>query len=121
LGLSFGKITTLLQQLYGLTVTRSGLVHAVHRAARQAAPTYDALCARVRGSPMVTPDETGWKVAGLLQWLWAFATRDTTIYRIQPSRGFDEAATVLGSDFNGVLVRYGCAPYRQSADAAHHT
>jgi len=36
LGLSFGKITTLLQQLYGLRVTRSGLVHAVHRAARQA-------------------------------------------------------------------------------------
>jgi hypothetical protein len=32
LGLSFGKM----QQRYGLTVTRSGLVHAVHRAARQA-------------------------------------------------------------------------------------
>jgi hypothetical protein len=43
LGLSFGKIVTLLQQRYGLTVTRSGLVHAVHRAARQARPTYDAL------------------------------------------------------------------------------
>ena len=64
LGLSFGKIVTLLQQLYGLTVTRSGLVQAVHRAARQARPTYEALCARVRGSPMVSPDETGWKVAG---------------------------------------------------------
>ena len=64
LGLSFGKIATLLQQLYGLTVTRSGLVHAVHRAARRARPTYDALCARVRGSPMVSPDETGWKVGG---------------------------------------------------------
>ena len=121
LGLSFGKITTLLQQLYGLTVTRSGLVHAVHRAARQAAPTYDALCARVRGSPMVTPDETGWKVAGRLQWLWAFATPDTTVYRIQPGRGFEEAAAVLGADFAGVLVRDGWAPYRQFTAAAHQT
>jgi transposase len=121
LGLSFGKIVTLLQQLYGLTVTRSGLVHTVHRAARQARPTYEALCTRVRGSPMVSPDETGWKVAGLLQWLWAFATRDTTIYRIQPGRGFDEAAAVLGSDFGGVLVRDGWAPYRQFAEAAHQT
>jgi hypothetical protein len=56
---------------------------------------------------MVTPDETGWRVAGRLQWLWAFATRDTTIYRIQPGRGVNEAAAVLGSDFDGVLVRDG--------------
>jgi transposase len=121
LGLSFGKITTLLQQLYGLTVTRSGLVHAVKRAARQAAPTYDALCARVRGSPMVSPDETGWKVEGRLQWLWVFATPDTTVYRIQPGRGFEEAAAVLGADFAGVLVRDGWAPYRQFTAAAHQT
>jgi transposase len=121
LGLSFGKIATLLQQLYGLTVTRSALVHTVHRTARQARPTYDALCAQVRGSPMVSPDETGWKVAGLLQWLWVFATPDTTVYRIQPGRGFAEAAAVLGADFAGVLVRDGWAPYRQFTAAAHQT
>jgi transposase len=121
LGLSFAKIATLLRQLYGLTVTRSALVHAVHRTARQARPTYDALCAHVRGSPMVSPDETGWKVAGLLQWLWVFTTPDTTVYRIQPGRGFAEAAAVLGADFAGVLVRDGWAPYRQFTDAAHQT
>lgn len=121
LGLSFGKVATLLQQQYDLTVTRSGLVHAVHRAARQARPTYDALCATVRGSPMVTPDETGWKVGGQLQWLWVFATPTTTVYRIQPGRGFAEAAAVLGADFAGVLVRDGWAPYRQFTQAAHQT
>jgi len=41
LGLSFSKIVTLLQQQYSLTVTRTGLVHAVHRAARHARPTYE--------------------------------------------------------------------------------
>jgi transposase len=121
LGLSFCKIVTLLNQLDGLTVTRSGLVHAVHRTARQAQPTYEALCAQVRGSPMVSPDETGWKVAGVLQWLWAFATPTTTVYRIQAGRGFDEAAAVLGADFAGVLVRDGWAPYRQFTAAAHQT
>jgi transposase len=121
LGLSFGKIATLLHQLYGLTVTRGAFVHAVHRAARQARPTYAALCARVRASPMVSPDETGWKVAGRLQWLWVFATPDTTVYCIQPGRGFEEAAAVLGADFDGVLVRDGWAPYRQFTAAAHQT
>jgi transposase len=121
LGLSFGKIVTLLQQLYGLPVTRSGLVHAVHRAARQTRPTYEALCAQVRGSPMVSPDETGWKVTGHLQWLWGFATPDTTVYRIQSGRGFNEAAAVLGPHFDGVLVRDGWAPYQQFVEAAHQT
>jgi transposase len=121
LGVSFAKIATLLQQLYGLTVTRSGLVHAVHRAARQARPTYDDLCAQVRGSPVVSPDETGWKVGGRLHWLWGFATATTTVYRIQPGRGFQEAAAVLGADYAGVVVRDGWAPYRQFTAAAHQT
>src|SRR5712692_9469513 len=38
LGLSFGKIATLLCQQYDLTVAPSGVVHAVHRTARQARP-----------------------------------------------------------------------------------
>lgn len=121
LGLSFGKVATLLQQLYGVHVTRGGLVQAVHRAARQARPTYEHLCAQVRGSPEVSPDETGWKVAGLLAWLWAYATARTTVYRIQPGRGFEEAAAVLGRDFAGVLVRDGWAPYRRFRAAAHQT
>lgn len=121
LGLSFGKIARLLRDRFGLTVTRGGLVHAVHRAARQAQPTYDALCTRVRGSPVVTPDETGWKVGGHLQWLWAFVTPDTTVYAIQNGRGFAQAATVLGADFAGVLQRDGWAPYRQFVRASHQT
>lgn len=121
LGLSFGKIATLLRQQYGLTVSRGGLVHAVHRAARQARPTYTALRAHIRGSPVVTPDETGWKVAGHLHWLWATTTPTTTVYAIQPGRGYAEAATLLGEDFAGVLVRDGWAPYRRFTKAIHQT
>ena len=121
LGLSFGKIATLFQQQYGLMITRSGLVHAVHRAARQARPTYTALCQRIRGSPVVTPDETGWKVAGRLHWLWAVATPDTTVYRIQAGRGYPEAARLLGRRFGGVIVRDGWAPYRRFDRALHQT
>jgi transposase len=72
-GLPYGKIVALLRDRFGLTVTRGGLVHAVHRAARQAQPTYAALCATVRGSPVVTADETSWRVDADLQWLWALS------------------------------------------------
>jgi transposase len=121
LGLSFGKIVQLLRDRFGLTVTRGGLVHAVHRAARQTQPTYEALCATVRGSPVVTPDETSWKVGGHPYWLWAFATADTTTYAIEDGRGFAQAARMLGADYAGVLQRDGWAPYRQFVHAAHQT
>jgi transposase len=121
LGLSHGKIATLLHDWFRLTVRPSAVTHALHRAARQAAPTYAALRDQIRGSPVVSPDETSWKIGGQLQWLWAFATPTTVVYAIQPGRGFPQAAAVLGADFGGVLVRDGWAPYRQFDQALHQT
>jgi transposase len=121
LGLSHGKSAALLRDWFGLHVRPSGVTHALHRAARQAAPTYAALREHVRGSPVVSPDETSWKVAGELWWLWAFATATTVVYAIQAGRGFDEAAAILGADFGGVLVRDGWAPYRRFEAAGHQT
>jgi transposase len=113
-GVSLDKIATLLRERFGLSVTAGGLVHVRHRAARVAAPTSAALCDQVRGSPVVSPDETGWRVGAVLHWLWAFATPDTTVYAIRPGRSFDDAAAILGADFDGVLVRDGWAPYRRA-------
>ena len=62
---------------------------------------------------LVTPDETGWRIGGERYWLWVFTTPETTVYAICPGRGFDDAATVLGTDYAGVLVRDGWAPYRR--------
>ena len=120
-GLPYGKIMALLRDRFGLRVTRGGLVHAMHRAARQAQPTYAALGATVRGSPVVTADETSWRVAADLQWLWAFVTPETTVYAIQPGRGRAQAAHIIGVDYPGVLQRDGWQSYRQFTHAAHQT
>jgi transposase len=121
LGLPYGKIAQLLRDRFRLTVTGGGLVQAVHRAARQAQPTYAALCTTVRGSPVVTADETSWRVAADLQWLWAFVTPETTVYAIQPGRGLAQAAHIIGVDYPGVLQRDGWQSYRQFTHAAHQT
>jgi transposase len=120
-GVSFGKIATLLRTRFGLQVTASAIVRALHRVAAKGQPTYDALCETVRTSAVVVPDETGWKVRGVLHWLWVFATALTTVYRICPGRGFDEAASVLGADFAGRLSRDGWAPYRRFIHALHQS
>lgn len=120
-GLPLAHVVTLLRDRFGIRVTRGALVHICARTATRATPTYDALCAQVRGSPVVSPDETGWNVAGTLHWLWAFATADTTVYTIRPGRGYVDAATILGEDFAGVLARDGWAPYRRFVHADHQT
>ena len=120
-GVSFGKIATLFRERFGLRVTPSAIVRALHRVAAKGQPTYEALCDTVRTSAVVVPDETGWKVAAVLHWLWVFATATTTVYAIRRGRGFADAAAVLGADFAGGLSRDGWAPYRQFTDALHQT
>ena len=100
MGVPLAKVAHLLRTTFGLQVTPGGLAHVLHRAARAAAPAYTELCEQVRK--------------------WAFVTPDTTVYAICPGRGFDDAATVLGTDYVGVLVRDGWAPYR-CYDGLHQT
>ena len=121
LGLSHEKARAVLEQLGGLGVSRSGLCRAIARAGRKAEPTYQQLVQIVRRTPVVSPDETGWKVAGRLWWAWVFATSEVTVYAIQPGRGFEQAAAVLGEGFDGFLVRDGWSVYRQFAQAVHQT
>lgn len=120
-GFSYGKIAALLRDRFGLTVTRGGVVQAIHRTARQAEPAYEALCARVRGSPVVTVDETSWRVDAVLHWLWVWVTRDTTVYAILPGRGLAQAASIIGRDYAGVLQRDGWHSYRYFTAATHQT
>src|SRR6266508_5611494 len=120
LGLSASKVARLLGQL-GVAVTAGGVTRAVARAARRATPTYTALVAGVAASPVVAPDETGWRVGGRRAWLWAFAGQGITVYRVAAHRGFDDAAAVLGAGYAGVLERDGWAPYRKFTHAVHQS
>jgi transposase len=120
LGLPAGKVARLLDQ-FGLDLTPGGVTQAVARAARRASPTYQALLKGVRASPVIAPDETGWRVGGRRAWLWAFAGQGVVVYRVAPGRGYDDAVAVLGHDYAGVLERDGWAPYRRFTKAAHQT
>ena len=120
-GASMAKTAAVVQQVGGIAVTAGGISQVLDRVGRRATPTYEALLEAIRHSPVVAPDETGWKVGGQLQWLWAFVGDKVTVYRIQAGRGFGEAASVLGKSFAGVLERDGWAPYRQFTQATHQT
>jgi transposase len=117
LGPSHGKVARLLRDHSNRAVTASTVTRTWRCAAQHAQPTYAALCEVIRGSPVVAPDETSWKVNGQLEWLRALATP----YQIQPGRGFPQAAAVLGANYDGVLVSDGWSPYRQFTAAGHQS
>ena len=121
MGVPLAKVVGLLRTRLGVQVTAGGLVRLLQRTARDATPVYRELCRQVRDAPVVTPDETGWRVDAIPHWLWAFVTPETTVYAICPGRGFDDAATVLGTDYAGVLVRDGWQVYRCYKHSLHQS
>jgi transposase len=120
-GLSHGKVKTFFKTLFGIDLSRGGSCQTVLRAGRKAQGNHDAIAAAVRTAPRVVPDETGWRVGGRLAWLHAFATPDAVAYLIDPRRGFDAAALVLGEDFAGTLTHDGWAPYLRFWRAGHQS
>jgi len=120
-GMTFGKVQALFRDMFDVSVTRAGIYVATTRIARDIEPTYETLQVWLRKAPIVSPDETGWRVAGHRQWLWTFATPELTVYAIQAGRGYEEAAAVLGEDYAGKLVRDGWAPYRSFLHVVHQT
>jgi transposase len=103
LGLSYGKICDLLNDAFGLRVSRSGWYQADVRLADQAQPVYEKLVERLRDSAVVHVDETGWRIGTLSAWLWVFTNRETTVYTIRHSRGHEVVVDILGAEFAGVL------------------
>lgn len=118
-GLSYGDIRGLFHDGYGIDITRGGATQIVLRAADRAEPIYADARQIVRQSERVTPDETGWKVGGRLQWLWTFVSDLATVYVIRPSRGLDVIDEVLGRDYVGRMTHDGWAPYDRLTQAVH--
>ncbi len=111
LGLVYRKITELFDTCFSLSVSPGALSRAEIRFAQRALPTYEWLLEALRKAGVVHADETGWRISRRNAWLWVFASQDITIYAIRFSRGHEVPATMLGDDFDGVLIVDGLASY----------
>jgi transposase len=121
MGISHERVARVLELGYGLHTNRSTICRALLRLGKKAAPTYDRLVAATRASMVNQLDETGWRVAGHLEWLWVAVSKQITVYAILPGRGFEEAASILGEDYEGFLNHDGWAPYYRFTNAYHQT
>jgi transposase len=119
LGLSHGKCRRLVEQLFGITISRSANWRAQQRLAKKFRPSYELIGEQVRGSPRVVCDETGWRVNGEGAWLHNFVTEHLTYYVIDPTRSGQPAKALLGEDYSGVLIHDGWSVYDNFKAARH--
>jgi hypothetical protein len=66
-------------------------------------------------------DETGWNVAAQLRWLWVTVSEHVTFCDILPGRGFPQAASLLGADYDGWLTHDGWMVYYKFLRAVHQS
>src|SRR5262249_26956351 len=71
-GLSHVKVAGVFEALLGISLTRGASVQIVLRAAGRLEGADAEICQEVKDSPCLTPDETGWRVAGKAAWLHAW-------------------------------------------------
>ncbi len=89
------------------------------------APAHAEALAAVRAAPVKHVDETGWKLAGRLCWLWVAATGTAAAFLVHARRGWAGLAALLGERVAGLVCSdrwsaYGrLSPYCRQVCWAH--
>ena len=103
-----------LDTVHQLRLSVGAIVSAIHRTAQRAQPAVAAILDRIRGSPVVHADETGWREDGANGYVWTFST-PTERYFPCSSQG-----QALRRDIHDQRTLYpDAAPLARWADAVH--
>ena len=92
-----------LQTVHRLPLSLGAIVRAIHQVAQKAQPALAEIQNRIRGSPVVHADETGWRQDGVNGYVWTFST-PTNRYFLRRGRNKEVVDEALGESFSGVLV-----------------
>lgn len=104
LRLPFRLISDYLRRRWGVKLSEGELVGLVRGMAERGKAEYEEMREKIRGSPVVNGDETGWREDGLNGYLWSFSTPEVRYFLYRRTRGQTVVKEVLGEEFEGVLV-----------------
>ena len=92
-----------LRTFHQLKLSVGAIVRAVHQVARQVGPEVGEVLERIRSSPVVHADETGWRENGRNGYVWTFSTPAERFF-LRRGRSKEVVDEVLGESFGGILV-----------------
>ena len=92
-----------LRSVHELSLSLGAIVDATRKVADKGQRELAGILERIRGSPVVHADETGWRQDGHNGYVWSFST-PTERYFLRRGRNKEVVDEVLGDNFGGVLV-----------------
>lgn len=119
LGLSHGKVVEVFSCLFGIPLTRGACVQIVLRAGRRLEAADEEVCAEIKASGQLVPDETGWRVGGKSAWLHAWVGERATCYAVEAERSADALEGQIGRDWAGKMTHDGFSSYGRFKAAIH--
>ena len=102
--ISLPGIAALLNNFFRMRLSTSGISKMMIRIAGIMESVYEEILGDVKGGKIIFADETGWRVKGVLWWLWIFANRKAAYYFPARDRGSIVVQKILGDVFSGLLV-----------------
>ena len=94
----------LFEMIYGVPLPASTICDMEKRTSAALEAPVEEVRAYLARSDVVHADETSWRVAKNKAWLWVVATEQVAYYRIDRRRAGEVIRSILGADFNGVVV-----------------
>ncbi|HEX5871126.1 MAG TPA: IS66 family transposase [Longimicrobium sp.] len=88
----------------GLRLCAGAVARQARTLARWLAGECEAIGLRLRRSPSVHADETGWRTRGRNTWVWCVCAARHTLYHVDPSRAGHVARGLLGGNFGGTVA-----------------
>ena len=92
-----------LRTVHQLHLSVGAIVRVTHGVAQRAQPVLAQVLDRIRASPVVHADETGWRQDGATGYVWTFTT-PAERYFLRRGRNKEVVDEALGEEFAGALV-----------------
>lgn len=106
--LTYSQVTTLIADLYGLSIERGDIADILAAQAKGYVPEYERLKESIRGGPGAHMDETSWKVQGegMTGYAWAMvsSTSNDVIFHAADGWGKGNAEALYGADYRGIRI-----------------
>ncbi len=113
LAISLPGIVAYLETFFRLALSTAGVSRMVIRIGAILEPVHEEIRLDLKSGAMIFADETGWRIRGVLWWLWIFASPRSAYYWPDRQRGSPVVEKILGTIFSGVLITDAWCAYKE--------
>ncbi len=116
-GLSKRAVEEIADNVFAAPIALGTVVHLEQEVSAALAPAQAEALEAVRQAAVKHADETSWKLAGELRWLWAAATAGVAVFVIHARRSAAGLTALLGEQVHGIVCSDRWGVYKRVAAA----